>query len=67
MTKAYILSILMAIILMSCKESTSKIVDNYIYIQEDTVKVKNWKLILSIKKFDKNSQILNFIFYHFFF
>ena len=54
MIKAYILSILMTIILMNCKGSTSIIVDNYIYIQKDTVKVKDWKLVWE-DAFDKGT------------
>lgn len=40
----YIL-ILFAIALVSCKSTSSKIVDGYKYIQKDTTNVKDWKLV----------------------
>lgn len=37
--------ILCAVFLVGCKSATSKIVDGYKYIQKDTVKAKDWKLV----------------------
>ncbi|QTD38739.1 glycoside hydrolase family 16 protein [Polaribacter batillariae] len=37
--------ILVVFFLVSCKSSSSKIVDGYQYIQKDTVKVKDWELV----------------------
>ena len=39
------LLIFVAIIMMSCKSSSSKVVDGYMYIQKENLKTKDWKLV----------------------